>query len=70
MHSIVFPLAEAVNTFAAPHDKNPRKPYDQLQAEHLQLRQSAVPKARAFDRDQHPKTSLEKLVYSQAYNIP
>ncbi len=57
-----FSLAEAVNTFVAPHGQDPRQAYDQLQAEHLLLRQSAVLKARAFDREQHPDTSLEELV--------
>ena len=59
-----FSLAEAVSTFVAPHGQDPRQAYDQLQAEHLQLRQSAVLKARAFDRDTQvaPKTSLQEFV--------
>ena len=44
------------------HAGSSHQAYDQLQAEHLQLRQSAVLKARAFDREQHPDTSLEELV--------
>ena len=53
MHSMGFSLAEAVSTFVAraPHGQDPRQAYDQLQAEHLQLRQSAVLKARAFYRE-------------------
>ena len=57
-----FSLAEAVNTFVAPHGEDPGQGYDQLQAEHLQLRQSALQKARAFDREHRPDTSLEELV--------
>ena len=60
-HSIGFSLAEAVNTFAASHGQNPRQAYDQLQAQHLQLRQSAVLKTRAFDIEQQPDTSLEEV---------